>query len=336
MAGFENRERGIFGSRLHRNESMSELRPALQRFLDYLAFERRASPHTLSAYQADIESFFGFMAVYRGEGLDRAGLDQLEAREIRAFLSFLRTRTDTQRATPLSGRTLARKLAALRSFFRFLARREGLTNPQLFTVRVRGVKRRQPRPASGAEIASLRQRAELDDTATPKWITLRNDALLLLLYGAGLRISEALALRANEARADVLRITGKGGRTRLVPVIPRVGEALAHYLAARPDGLAPDDSPPAGPLFITASGGALGARAVQAMVAARRKALGFPDTLTPHALRHSFATHLLAGGADLRVIQELLGHASLSTTQVYVDVETSRLAALYASAHPRA
>ncbi len=327
---------------------MSELRPALRRFLDYLAFERRASPHTLAAYQADIESFLGFMAVYRGEALDRAGLDQLEAREIRAFLSFLRGGSGGGRAVPLSGRSLARKLAALRSFFRFLARREGLANPQLFVVRVRGVKRRQPRPASGAEIAAMRDRGTEGSGTVPDWIRLRDDALLLLLYGAGLRISEALGLPVADARSDMLRIIGKGGRMRLVPVIPRIGEALALYLRARPDlarldlsgpGVLGEDNPgdpSASPLFVAASGKRLGPRAVQAMVAARRKALGFPDTLTPHALRHSFATHLLAGGADLRVIQELLGHASLSTTQVYVDVETSQLMALYENAHPRA
>lgn len=297
--------------------------PALLRFLDHLAHEKRASPHTLSAYRADIVSFFAFMHAYRAEPFTAEAIAGLELRELRAFLTALR-----QGPEAISARSAARKLAALRSFFRFLARREGLDNAKLFTLRTARLARRLPRPIAAPDIARLMNPPE-SPRQMPDWVRARDQALLTLLYGAGLRISEALSLRSADLAADALRIAGKGGKIRLCPLLAPVKAAIAAYLALRPAGFLD----PA--LFVAKSGAPLRARAAQIMLAQRRRGLGLKAEATPHKLRHSFATHMLANGADLRVIQELLGHSSLSTTQIYADVEAQRLIDLHARFHPR-
>jgi integrase/recombinase XerC len=228
-------------------------------------------------------------------------------------------------------RSLARTMSALRSFFRWLEESERLTNRALGAVALPKIPHGLPKPLTvekASHVVEGGMEAELD------WVAARNVAVLLLLYGAGLRISEALGLRTKDAPTadrDTLRIVGKGGKERLVPVLPLVIEGVARYRALVPYPLEPD-----GPLFLGAKGGPLSPRIIQLAIASMRDRLGLPATATPHALRHSFATHLLSAGADLRQIQELLGHASLSTTQVYTEVDRARLLEVYDAAHPRA
>jgi integrase/recombinase XerC len=233
----------------------------------------------------------------------------------------------------LARSSTARAMAAVRSLFSYLDRRHDLHNPALKAMRTPRFHRALPRPLTAPQAQAVALSA--GDVAREPWTGKRDTALLLLLYGAGLRIGEALALRRSDLGADprqlrALRVLGKGGKERLVPVLPVIGEALAAYLAACPWPLEA-----ASPLFLGSRGRGLRATVVQKQVRVLRGLLGLPETATPHALRHSFATHLLADGADLRVIQELLGHASLSTTQGYTAVDTERLARLYATAHPR-
>jgi integrase/recombinase XerC len=228
----------------------------------------------------------------------------------------------------------ARAMAAVRGFFRYLDRRHELHNPTLAAMRTPRFSRPLPRPLSPVQARDLTESAE--EAREEPWVGKRDAALLLLLYGAGLRIGEALGLNRRDVGGDPaglkgLRVLGKGSKERIVPILPLVGAALADYLAACPLSIPPD-----APLFLGVRGGRLQASVVQRQVRALRATLGLPETATPHALRHSFATHLLGGGADLRAIQELLGHASLSTTQGYTAVDGVRLAQLYAKAHPRA
>jgi integrase/recombinase XerC len=299
---------------------------ALEVWIAYLAHERRASPLTLEAYRNDLETFLAFMEVHRGEPLALPGLSTISAAEVRAYMAHRRGGE-----TPLSPRSLSRHLSAIRSFFRWIDRRLDVPNPHLALVRGPRVKPSQPRPVSEDQARGLIAEAEGDVEREP-WETARDAAVLTLLYGCGLRISEALSLtRADAPLPDSLRIVGKGSKMRLAPVLPAVRQAVDAYLAEVPFNLDPE-----GALFRGKRGGPLGPRYVQGLMARLRGRLGLPDSATPHALRHSFATHILAGGGDLRAIQELLGHASLSTTQKYTGVDAAGLLAVYAKAHPRA
>ena len=305
---------------------------ALDAFIDHLAHERRASPRTLESYRANLSAYLAFLQRHRGGPLVAANLADVTAAEVRAFLAFRRKGDALPGLAlgPLSPRSLSQTLSSIRSLHRFADRRLGLANPEIALVRGPRIRPDDPRPvAPDRALAMLREAGEGE---ADLWELLRDRAVLTLLYGCGLRISEALSLKRSDAPlADALRITGKGGKTRMAPVLPQVRDAVDAYLAALPFAPAPEDA-----LFRGHRGAALGPRAVQAMVARLRGALGLSDRVTPHALRHSFATHLLGGGADLRTIQELLGHASLSTTQRYTAVEPSGLMAVYAKAHPHA
>jgi integrase/recombinase XerC len=299
---------------------------ALEAWIAYLAHERRASPLTLAAYREDLQAFFAFLTGHLGEPPTFAALAELGAADIRAYMA---ARRGGER--PLSPRSLSRRLSAIRSFYRFADRRLGIANPAVALVRGPRLKPTAPRPVTEEQALSLIAEAEADPERED-WETARDAALLTLLYGCGLRISEALALtRADAPLVDTLRVTGKGGKTRLAPVLPAVCGAVDAYLAVLPFALAPEE-----PLFRGKRGGPLGPRYAQALMARLRGRMGLPDSATPHALRHSFATHILGAGGDLRAIQELLGHASLSTTQKYTAVNSAELMAIYARAHPRA
>ena len=292
---------------------------------EHLRGERRLSPKTLEAYGRDLEQFLAFLTPHIGNPPAIADLADLRMADFRAFMA-------SRRNEGAGARTLARGLAGIRSFFGFLER-DGLVNgAALRAIRAPRQPKTLPRPLAAADALRVVDVDEQLDEAP--WVAARNAAVLALLYGSGLRISEALSLRRADApppEGGVLRVTGKGGRTRLVPVLPVVGAAVADYLRLAPFAPAADS-----PLFRGVRGGPLKPRLIQLAVARLRGALGLPDSATPHALRHSFATHLLASGGDLRAIQELLGHASLSTTQVYTAVDTERLLAVYEHAHPRA
>jgi integrase/recombinase XerC len=312
------------------DETPRTARAALIAWLGYLTFERRASPRTVEAYGAGVTAFLSFAERHRGESLTLRDLADISAAEFRAYLAYRRGGDH-----PLSPRSLSQALSALRAFYQWLDRRQGVANPGLSLLRGPRVKPGQPRPVSEDQARGLLFEAG-DIEARPKtaepWEAARDVAVLTLLYGCGLRISEALSLKRRDAPVcDVLRIVGKGSKTRMVPVLPAVAQAVDAYVALLPFPLEPGDA-----LFRAKRGGALGPRPVQALMQTLRAQLGLPDSATPHALRHAFATHLLGGGADLRTIQELLGHASLSTTQKYTEVDASSLLAAYASAHPRA
>jgi len=295
-------------------------------WLEHLAKERRASPRTLEAYGFAAARYLAFLERHRGDSVDVAGLADVTAGELRAFLAHLRTGE-----RPLSPRSLSQALSAVRTFHRFLDRRLDAPNAAIALVRGPKVKPGVPRPISEDQANGLLAEPGLDPDLEP-WEAARDEAVLTLLYGCGLRISEALSLKRGDAPlGPELRITGKGGKTRLTPVLPAVQAAVAAYLAELPFVLDPE-----APLFRAKRGGPLSPRHVQATVQNLRGRLGLPDSATPHALRHSFATHLLGAGADLRAIQELLGHASLSTTQRYTGVDAARLLSAYAQAHPRA
>jgi integrase/recombinase XerC len=299
----------------------SDTQSAITAWFDYLRAERRARPKTLEAYLRDIGQFMSFLTEHLGAPAGIAALASLAPADFRAFLA-------NRRNAGAGSRTLARQLSALRSFYRYLERRGILSNPALATLRAPKIAHSLPKPLTSSAARTVIRADALADGGTPAWIVARDAAVLTLLYGCGLRISEALSLTPSEAEREPLVITGKGGKTRIVPVLPAAREAIARYLDLCPMAL-----PGAKPLFRGIRGGPLNARNIQLLIV--RGALGLPDTATPHALRHSFATHLLAGGADLRTIQELLGHASLSTTQVYTEVNTAHLLEQYAKAHPR-
>lgn len=299
---------------------------ALDSFILYLAAERRASPRTLESYRHGCERYLEFLSAHRGAPATASDLAQISPAELRAFLAHRRSPD----GGALQPRSLAQNLSAVRAFHRWLDRRLGVANDALALVRGPRVKPSAPRPVAADQAVGLLVEAGGHD-AEP-WEQARDRAVLSLLYGCGLRISEALSLTGADAPlSDTLRIVGKGGKTRIVPVLAEVMEAVEAYRGLAPFALAPDQ-----PLFRGKRGGALGPRRVQELMALLRGRLGLPESATPHALRHSFATHLLGAGADLRVIQELLGHASLSTTQKYTAVDAAALLAVYAQAHPRA
>jgi integrase/recombinase XerC len=297
----------------------------ISRWLGYLGAERRMSPKTLEAYQRDVGQFLDFLAGHLGGAPTLRQLAKLSPADVRAFMA-------ARRGDGLSSRSLMRVLAGARSFARFLERNGKGKVGALSAVRAPKVGKTLPKPlpiAAAKRIADTGLRA--GEEREP-WIIARDTAVLSLLYGSGLRISEALSLKPKDLVAgDAITVTGKGNKTRMVPVLPQVAKLIADYVA-----LCPLDLPDDGALFVGARGGQLSPRIVQLAMARLRGALGLPDSATPHALRHSFATHLLARGGDLRAIQELLGHASLSTTQIYTAVDSERLLEVYASAHPRA
>jgi integrase/recombinase XerC len=298
----------------------------LAAWLEHLASERRLSPRTLDAYGFAGRRYLAFLERHRGEAVSLKDLGGITAGEIRAWLAHLR-----QGETPLSPRSLSQALSAIRTFHGFLDRRLDTPNPALALVRGPKVKPGAPRPVTEDQAVGLIAEPALDPDRED-WEAARDQAVLTLLYGCGLRISEALSLKRSDAPIpDALRITGKGSKTRMVPVLPAVKDAVAAYLAAVPHVLDAE-----APLFRAKRGGPLSPRHVQATVQDLRSRLGLPDSATPHALRHSFATHLLGAGADLRAIQELLGHASLSTTQRYTEVDAAALLSAYSQAHPRA
>jgi integrase/recombinase XerC len=289
----------------------------------WLTHERRLSPHTIGAYERDLRSFVTFLTLHLGEAPGLAALARLRPADFRAWLA--------RRAGDGLGRaSMARALSTLRGFFGWCERNGHLANHAIRSVRTPKLPHRVPRPLRAEDAFEiLKQTGAL---AKQPWIGLRDVALFTLLYGCGLRISEALGLSAAQApTADTLTVTGKGGKQRMVPVLPVIREALAAYRAACPYRLSADQ-----PLFRGARGGALNPAVAQRAMRAARDWLGLPDTATPHALRHSFATHLMAGGGDLRSIQELLGHVSLTSTQRYTEIADTALLAAYRNAHPRA
>ncbi len=307
------------------------LRRAVAGWYDRLAAERRASPHTLDAYARDLSAFLGFLARHTGGPPGLSVLDDLKPGDFRAWLAR-RTREGLARSST------ARALSVVRGFFRYLDREGLVHNAAISAVRSPKLPHAVPRALSVDEAAEvLGAAASPLDGETPAWVAARDTAIFALLYGCGLRIGEALGLDRRDATpwaegsAETMVIDGKGGKQRLVPLLPAVRRAVADYLRLYP-GCLPAD----GPLFVGVRGGRLNPRMVQGRLAELRAQLGLPAQATPHALRHSFATHLLAGGGDLRTIQELLGHASLSTTQRYTDVDASRLMEVYRHAHPRA
>jgi integrase/recombinase XerC len=305
---------------------LTDLRSALAAFLAHLEHERRASPRTVEAYGAGARAYIAFLERHRGGALGLAEMADLSAADIRAFLAARR-----QGDHPLCARSLSQLLSAIRAFHRFLDRRAGVACPALALVRGPKVRPGAPRPVTQTQAFDLIEEAG-DDETRAAWERARDAAILALLYGCGLRISEALSLKRSDAPlAQTLRIRGKGAKTRASPVLAAVREAVEAYLEALPFELAPDE-----PLFRAARGGPLPPRRVQELMQRLRGRLGLPERATPHALRHAFATHLLGAGADLRSIQELLGHASLSTTQRYTAVDAAGLLSAYAKAHPKA
>ncbi|HWA88443.1 MAG TPA: tyrosine recombinase XerC [Rhizomicrobium sp.] len=293
---------------------------ALRRdWLSALEHQRRVSPHTLRAYGDDSARFLDFLQGHLGGAVDAAALKALSAADIRAFIT-------RRRADGLGPRGVQRALAAVRGFFRYLAREEIVDNAAPRAVRSPRVPRTLPRPLTEEDSQRVLAEAAANDSA---WRATRDTALLTLLYGVGLRISEALALTLGDVPlGETITVTGKGKKQRAVPVLPVVREAVAAHAKSR-------QGPPGAPLFLSRTGKAMSAREAQALMQNLRSRLGLSERATPHALRHSFATHLLKGGADLRSVQELLGHASLSTTQTYTAIDTEKLMQVYAKAHPR-
>ena len=298
-----------------------DLEAAAERWFAHLAHERGYASATLEAYERDLRQFLAFLKAELRHAPCLGDLARLEARTFRAFLA-------ARRRAGVTGRSLARTLSALRTFFRWLETGAGVTVRAVRQVATPKVPHSVPKPLT------IEKAASVVEAGGAGWIAARDVAVLLLLYGSGLRIGEAIGLARKDAPVggrDMLRIAGKGGKERLVPVLPVTQAAIERYLALCPYPLEPSEA-----LFRGAKGGPLSPRIMQLAMERMRVALGLPDTATPHALRHSFATHLLASGADLRQIQELLGHASLSTTQIYTEVDRERLLKVYDAAHPRA
>jgi integrase/recombinase XerC len=295
-------------------------------WLSYLGAEKRMSPKTLEAYRRDVGQWLAFLTEHLGSPPTLKRLEKLGPADIRAFMA-------ARRAEGVGSRSLMRQLAGCRSFVRFLERKGKGKVSALSAIRTPKLTRSLPKPLPASAAKALTDADRRAGEARENWVLARDAAVLGLLYGAGLRIAEALSLRPRDIAGapDALIVTGKGGKTRMVPLLPQVMALIQEYVALCPYALAAD-----GPLFVGARGGPLSPRIVQLAMASLRGALGLPDSATPHALRHSFATHLLGRGGDLRAIQELLGHASLSTTQIYTAVDAERLLDVYAATHPRA
>jgi integrase/recombinase XerC len=296
-------------------------------WLAHLGAERRMSPETVEAYDRDVRQFLGFLAAHFGRRVTLAMLRDLATRDVRAFMAH-------RRGDGIGGRSLMRALAGARSFARFLERQGKGKVGALSAIRAPKVQKTLPKPLAVAPAKRLTDTGLWAGEDREPWVLARDAAVLALLYGSGLRISEALGLKRREVprpgEGDVLIVTGKGNKTRMVPVLQNVLALVQEYVSICPRAL-----PPEGPIFVGARGGPLSPRIIQLAMERLRGALGLPDSATPHALRHSFATHLLSRGGDLRAIQELLGHSSLSTTQIYTGIDSERLLEVYASAHPR-
>jgi integrase/recombinase XerC len=293
------------------------------RWLQSLKSERRMAAKTLEAYARDVSQFSQFLKDHLGNA---AGISDLSSITVMDFRSFMAQR----RRGGVESRTLARQLSAIRSFFRFAERNDHFRNAALSALRTPKLPHAVPKPLSIDAAKKVAAGDGFSSGETPRWVEARDRAVLTLLYACGLRISEAIGLTLNQSKSTPLVIKGKGGKTRIAPVLPRVREVLDSYVALCPYPLAPSE-----PMFRGVRGGELNARNIQLLIERMRGALNLPDTATPHALRHSFATHLLGNGADLRVIQELLGHASLSSTQIYTEVDRAHLLEQYRKAHAR-
>jgi integrase/recombinase XerC len=298
------------------------------RWLTHLRAERRLSPKTLEAYARDLRQCLGFLSAHWGQPVTLPHFAALQASDVRAFMA-------SRRADDIGGRSLMRALAGLRSFGRFLEREGKGKVGALATIRAPKVGKSLPKPIHMAAAKRFADAGERAGETREPWILARDAAVMALLYGSGLRISEALGLKRRDVpvpgAGDVLIVTGKGNKTRMVPVLQNVLALIQDYVARCPHPLPAETG-----IFVGARGGPLSPRIIQLAMERLRGALGLPDSATPHALRHSFATHLLSRGGDLRAIQELLGHASLSTTQIYTGIDSERLFEVYKSAHPRA
>lgn len=298
-------------------------RDALDQWLTHLAALKGRAANTVAAYRRDVTGFLDFLARHHGGPMGLGALVALDQPDLRAWMAH-------ERGRGVSTRSLARALSAVKTFLRWLSDRDGGEPTAILSARSPKYRRKLPRPLT--EDAARAMLATVGDDARDDWIAARDTAVVTLLYGCGLRISEALGLTGAQARLpDTLRIRGKGGKERLVPVLPAARTAVAAYVALCPFDLGPADA-----LFRGARGGPLSPRLIAKAMERARARLGLPATATPHAMRHSFATHLLSAGGDLRAIQELLGHASLSTTQAYTAVDAARLMEVYDAAHPRA
>ena len=299
------------------------LADALERWLSELAAVGGRADKTVEAYRADVVGFLGFLQAYEGEGLGTSALGKLSTRSMRAWMA-------QERARGLSARSMARSLSAVKNFIRWIAEREGFDPTPVLMTRTPRFQKSLPRPLAEDAAKSMLETVELQSNTD--WIAARDLAVVTLLYGCGLRISEALDLKAAVLPlGESLRVTGKGGKERIVPVVPAARAAVETYMRVCPFQIEPD-----APIFRGVRGGVLNPRHIQKVMEQARAQLGLPASATPHAMRHSFATHLLNAGGDLRAIQELLGHASLSTTQAYTAVDTARLLDVYDAAHPRA
>lgn len=298
-------------------------RDALQHWLEGQKSLNGVADNTLVAYQGDLGEFLSFMTMHKGGPQGLGALEQITVSDMRSWMAQMR-------GSGVAARSLARKLSAVKGFCRWLAEREGLEMTAVLSTRSPKFQRKLPRPLAVDAAQSMIETVELQSTRD--WVAARDVAVVTLLYGCGLRISEALGLIWSDAPLPtVLRITGKGGKERIVPVLPAARDAVNAYTR-----LCPYDVDPDARLFRGVRGGPLNARSIQMAMAQARMQLGLPASATPHAMRHSFATHLLAAGGDLRTIQELLGHASLSTTQAYTAVDTAHLMEVYNRTHPKA
>lgn len=298
-------------------------RDALQSWLSTQKALKGASENTVLAYQGDVAEFLSFITLHKGEPMGLKALERIGIGDMRAWMA-------QSRQSGVGARSLARKLSAVKSFYRWLAEREGFEPTAVLSTRAPKFQKKLPRPLAPDAASEMLDTVALQ--SSKPWVAARDVAVLTLLYGCGLRISEALGLTGRDVpMPDVLRILGKGGKERLVPVLQVARDAVDDYLTQSPFALEPD-----APLFRGVRGGALSPRPIQKAMERTRLQLGLPASATPHAMRHSFATHLLSAGGDLRAIQELLGHASLSTTQAYTAVDTARLMEVYDQTHPKA
>ncbi len=296
---------------------------ALTAWQNQMTHGRRLSPRTVEAYTFDVGAFLAFLTEHRGETIDDKALADVNAADVRGWLAL-------RRQSGLGPRGVARAVSALRTYFTYLDKQHGIENANVRRVKQPKLPPSVPKPVSIVGAQALLDEAEL--SGREPWIAARNVAVLTLLYGAGLRISEALALNGKDLPLpETLVITGKGNKQRIVPLLPEAREAIERFVAVAPYKPAREE-----PLFRGARGKRLNPRIVQGLMQNMRRALGLPESATPHALRHAFATHLLGAGGDLRAIQELLGHASLSTTQRYTEVDQTHLLRVYERAHPRA
>ncbi|MEX0299706.1 MAG: tyrosine recombinase XerC [Kordiimonas sp.] len=292
------------------------------RWLRYLSSEKHVSAHTIEAYTRDLGDFFSFLQNHLGGPVGTRSLTGLEVKDFRSYLA-------NRRGKGVSARTTARSLSSIRNFYRYLARVENIENDAIKAVQGPKLPHRVPRPLTEEAAKSVLE--TIGDFSADDWISARDIAVITLLYGCGLRIAEALDMNVSDIpKGDTMRIVGKRQKERIVPVIPLVHNAIQAYVSACPYSLSPD-----GPLFLGKRGKRLGARAIQSSMQTVRAALSLPDDATPHALRHSFATHLLSRGGDLRTIQELLGHADLKATQIYTEVDGAHLKNVYDKAFRR-